>query len=290
MELIRILLVVFLAQLLADFPFQCDKINEEKKFTKKLIGGGIREKSLYEKIEGLLPHIGVHIVVTFTLLFLFKNYLKIDFWDILIIIISISIVHLFIDYSKEKLKLKYEEKGLLLYLVDQIAHLVSIIIIIFIQFESFSDFCDFLKNAYNFSITLIQFNFTTIDKVIILLILIIINTYFSGYLIEFILKKIKPNESNDSNESNESNESNASSKQNEGKKFGRSIGYLERNLYMIFIATNLIEGVAVVIAIKAIARFKQFDDKEFAEYYIVGSFISITMGLLSGIILKYILQ
>lgn len=281
MELIRISLIIFLAQLLADFPFQSAKIVEGKKFSKKLIGGNIEVKSTYKKIEGLVPHTGVHFIVTILLLCLFGNYLKISMLDLLILTINVSVVHFLIDFIKENLKLKYKEKDLFLYLVDQIAHLVSIIIIIFIQFESLGAFFDLLKNAYDFSITLIQFNFTTIDKVIILLILIIVNTYFSGYLIELILKKIKPNVPNTTN---------SSSNQNEGKKFGRFIGYLERNLYMIFIATNLIEGVAVVIAIKAIARFKQFDDKEFAEYYIVGSFISITMGLLSGIILKYILQ
>ncbi|MNJ92624.1 hypothetical protein D3C87_102980 [compost metagenome] len=64
-------------------------------------------------------------------------------------------------------------------------------------------------------------------------------------------------------------------KEDDGNKLGRFIGALERAVMAVGIYLDKWEIVTAVIALKALARFKQLDDKNFAEYFLVGSLSSI---------------
>jgi hypothetical protein len=62
---------------------------------------------------------------------------------------------------------------------------------------------------------------------------------------------------------------------------GTYIGWLERAiLYGLFVA-GAPDAAAVVIAGKSIARFPMFSEEEFAEYYLVGSLLSL--GIAAGL-------
>src|SRR5699024_3136647 len=69
---------------------------------------------------------------------------------------------------------------------------------------------------------------------------------------------------------------------------GRYIGILERILIIIFIVSNLIQGLALIIAMKTLTRFKQFEDKRFAEYYIIGTLLSLVIGVILALTIKEI--
>ncbi len=56
---------------------------------------------------------------------------------------------------------------------------------------------------------------------------------------------------------------------------GRVIGSLERIIIAIGIIAHSWEVLAAVIALKTISRFKEMDEKSFAEYFLVGSLFSI---------------
>lgn len=56
---------------------------------------------------------------------------------------------------------------------------------------------------------------------------------------------------------------------------GRVIGSLERLVLAIGVVTQSWPVFAAVIALKSVARFKELDDKTFAEYFLVGSLFSI---------------
>jgi len=59
---------------------------------------------------------------------------------------------------------------------------------------------------------------------------------------------------------------------------GRYIGWLERALlYGLFVA-GAPDAAALVIAGKSIARFPLFASEEFAEYYLIGSFLSLSIA------------
>lgn len=63
-------------------------------------------------------------------------------------------------------------------------------------------------------------------------------------------------------------------------KAGRVIGSLERLVLAIGIVTQSWPVFAAVIALKSVARFKELDDKTFAEYFLVGSLFSIFWAVL----------
>jgi hypothetical protein len=62
-------------------------------------------------------------------------------------------------------------------------------------------------------------------------------------------------------------------------RIGATIGALERLLIVTFILTGAAAAVGVVIAVKTLARFKQLDDRGFAEYYLLGTLASVSVAI-----------
>ncbi len=61
---------------------------------------------------------------------------------------------------------------------------------------------------------------------------------------------------------------------------GRWIGVFERLIMAVGIIAHSWEIFAAVIALKTVARFKDMDDRNFAEYFLVGSLFSILWTML----------
>ena len=67
-------------------------------------------------------------------------------------------------------------------------------------------------------------------------------------------------------------------------RIGETIGVLERLLVVIFVLGGAGVAVGLVIAAKTIARFRQLDDRAFAEYYLLGTLASVTVAVVSALI------
>jgi len=67
-------------------------------------------------------------------------------------------------------------------------------------------------------------------------------------------------------------------------RIGATIGALERLLVVVLVLTGAEVAVGLVIAAKTIARFKQLDDRGFAEYYLLGTLASVSVALVTAII------
>jgi hypothetical protein len=63
---------------------------------------------------------------------------------------------------------------------------------------------------------------------------------------------------------------------------GATIGILERLLIVAFMLTGADAAVGFVIAAKTIARFRLLDDRDFAEYYLLGTLGSVSVAILTG--------
>lgn len=61
---------------------------------------------------------------------------------------------------------------------------------------------------------------------------------------------------------------------------GRLIGILERILILFFVLANQFTAIAFIIAAKGIARFKELDEREFAEYVLIGTLLSATLAII----------
>jgi hypothetical protein len=67
-------------------------------------------------------------------------------------------------------------------------------------------------------------------------------------------------------------------------RVGATIGILERLLICALVLGGAVATIGLVIAAKTLARFKQLDDREFAEYYLLGTLASVTIAVASSLI------
>ncbi len=62
-------------------------------------------------------------------------------------------------------------------------------------------------------------------------------------------------------------------------RIGATIGALERLLIVALVLTRAEAAIGFVIAAKTLARFKQLDDRGFAEYYLLGTLASVSVAI-----------
>jgi hypothetical protein len=67
-------------------------------------------------------------------------------------------------------------------------------------------------------------------------------------------------------------------------RIGATIGVLERLLIVTFVLTGAQAAIGFVVAAKTLARFKQLDDRQFAEYYLLGTLASVSVALGTGLL------
>lgn len=304
MELFVLLLVI--GHLIADYPLQFDWLNKEKK-------KGFRGIFIHSLI-----HLGCYFLIT--LLFTYIGLLKFDD-KILWVMISITIIHFLIDYIKEFVMKQINSKGMLkafVYITDQLLHLIVIINACMLIFnENYGFFHKLIQLITNPK----DIEFTVITRILLSIIVVLMNTYVFGYLISIFLEPFKPTniiEENvlethftpdktdnlkvytDFSTLNEEQHLKNFLVTEEGiktnkkitfikdspVKSGMWIGILERNIILILCIINSVSSIGFLIAMKALTRFKQFEDKSFAEYYLIGSMLSIISGFLAGYIMK----
>ncbi|MEA5078118.1 MAG: hypothetical protein VB013_06070 [Anaerolineaceae bacterium] len=81
--------------------------------------------------------------------------------------------------------------------------------------------------------------------------------------------------------------------QNGFENGGRVIGYLERLLIFVFIATGQYAGIGFLVAAKSIFRFGEFKDSENrmeAEYIIIGTFLSFLYAIVVSLMIVWLLR
>jgi len=71
---------------------------------------------------------------------------------------------------------------------------------------------------------------------------------------------------------------------------GRAIGALERALALTLVLLGEYSAVGWIIAAKALARFRALEDREFAEYFLIGTLASFLLALLAGIGVRILLK
>ncbi len=65
---------------------------------------------------------------------------------------------------------------------------------------------------------------------------------------------------------------------------GFAIGVLERWLVLLLALAGQWAAVGLVLAAKSLARFEQLKDRDFAEYYLVGTLTSVLVAVLSALV------
>ena len=71
---------------------------------------------------------------------------------------------------------------------------------------------------------------------------------------------------------------------------GRAIGVLERALTLTFVLLGQYGAAGLVVAAKSLARFKALEDREFAEYFLVGTLASLLLAVAGGVAVHAVLR
>src|SRR5205814_2301680 len=71
---------------------------------------------------------------------------------------------------------------------------------------------------------------------------------------------------------------------------GRAVGSLERALALTLVLLGDYAAVGWIVAAKSLARFKQLEDREFAEYFLVGTLASFLLAVLVGVGMRILLK
>ena len=69
-------------------------------------------------------------------------------------------------------------------------------------------------------------------------------------------------------------------------RVGATIGVLERVLIVVFVLTGSDVAIGFVVAAKTLARFRQLDDREFAEYYLLGTLGSVAVAIATALVAR----
>ncbi|WP_277673643.1 DUF3307 domain-containing protein [Piscibacillus halophilus] len=274
------LLLLILAHFLADFTFQSDQLIQERHHPDKK-----------RRENAIVKHVGIHFIISVGFVFIgmlisqSMNLLLVLM--LLIIIILISVTHYAIDSAKYYLdqQITSQKMKVVLFLVDQALHITIIVLPFIYLMEKYS-----VGQVYIF------------EDVIALIILLYLNTVVASHFLHIVLNKIAPpnsieqtiEEEIDRKEDGQEPQihtvitKSKTSYPESHHKIGRYIGMLERVLIMMFVYSGQVMGITIILAIKSITRFKQFDDKRFAEYYLIGTLMSMIIGLIFGYLARLV--
>jgi hypothetical protein len=285
-----LILSLILAHLIADFYLQTDNMVREKYKNLK--------KHLAHHFSMTASVLGGYLIFHFTLL----NSLNYFLFPLVFIVFS----HFLIDFIKIKLldtiKITNEEnmKRLSFFLLDQLLHLGMILLAchLFIGLE-LTKICKVFLEGYKLS---------PINAVLFIFIIVILTTSVSGHLIRILLGSL-PNqllsfEGKYAFKANRHEDQFAHSRM-EKKELteeyhytifskhdlsrGKLIGYIERLLVLVLTFYSAYPAIGFIVAAKSIARFKQMDDRDWAEYFLLGTLTSMFIGISLGIVLREVL-
>lgn len=244
----REMLVIFMmAHILSDFYFQSESMARKKdKCFKYLV--------IHSIVYGLVTLIIVKLIST--------NFENIYLW---IIIFS----HFLVDALKYILKknqlIRKHQKNI--FIIDQVIHIAILMIVSYFMIKS--------GKSYKYNVMILDiFNIIgiSIQSAIILVVQMLLVHKPANILIVHIIQSYKPIDKENSNTENT-------------KKAGRMIGTIERIIMLFFLLIKQYSSVGLVLTAKSIARYNKIsEDKEFAEYYLLGTLLSTICVLMISVI------
>jgi len=259
MEFKTILSLLFIAHLLGDFYFQSDKLAIEKNI----------------KWHKMALHGFIYTLCIIALINLFFENAS------LLFPLLLAAIHLLIDVLK-RLFLRYrrtKKHPIRLFFTDQVVHFVTILVIAWFyastQHIALSTLSTTLHEIYSNLFVNIP-AYQAIHLICVLLFVWKPSAMITAMVLETVRYKQQPKQSIDVSENNVSIE--------QKKNAGRYIGILERLLTVIFIIMGQYTAIAFTLTAKSVARFKELENADFAEQYLIGTLMSQLLAIVSTVI------
>ena len=196
--------------------------------------------------------------VPFLLCFLFIHHDT----QLLLALLLLSFFHFLIDTGKCIVQKTMYNNDSILYFIDQSAHLISLLavaIVLSLREESYpvNQYFTHLLQPFGINPVLVPAWATCI----------LVLGKPANTTIKYIVSRIRMHREENSN------------------KAGALIGTLERLIMLLLLHLGQYSAIALVLTAKSIARYELLKDKDFAEYYLLGTLASIFITLLVYILL-----
>lgn len=243
---------VFVAHILGDFYFQCEKFCNKKV-----------EEAWYGK------HKLIHALIIFVLTWIATLYWC-GWWMAAIISVTHWVIDVLKSIAEKKITLKDEgEKKVLLkesryqvvpFIFDQVLHIVIIILLVYFWGRNkIVDVPEWIK--YN-----------NADRVLHFILFLAIAHKPANIFIKLVLRYCQVNTKIE--------------EEDHGLfRSGALIGTIERWLILSFVVLGQYEAIGFLLAAKSILRFKEANEGEKSEYVLAGTFLSVAIALFLGVVM-----
>jgi hypothetical protein len=252
-EMIRIALVLYLAHLLTDFLFQ----------TSRMVG--LKRAG---KFQGYLEHGAVHYAAALVLGGFFLPGMLWT-WKFQLVVLLLTVVHVGIDWCKISLGARYAfADGTWGFAIDQMVHAVTVFL---------AGWWIAGSPAAGEMARILGILRRPDNRILLAMVVYVAVIFGAGYLIRSLtrplMKDLKVNESH-------AQLSNA----------GMFIGWLERFLILSALVEHSPATAGLILAAKSIARYPEFKREQFAEYFLIGTLLSISAAIIGGVILVKVIH
>lgn len=303
---ISLFFIVILSHILFDFVFQNEFILKMRfPKSKPYIGSALKAKNslsikdkLYKNLYSLsvikrcilgnVIHSTIHLIgiyiVSAIMGLINGQAVYIPLYQVLLI----SISHFIVDELKSLLYLKNIKliQNIWVFWLDQLLHLILILLII-----SIGNHIN-LINILREKISIYPNGFSLSEKILIVFINIFTATWGVGIFIKILIHHLSSNNNKtDSKILNWSQNNKVINKDNLEEDVGAPnggfiIGLLERIFILVSIVINFPTMIGFILTLKSVARFKKLSNDSFAEYFIIGTFLSFIPAVLFGVIIR----
>jgi hypothetical protein len=242
-------LALYLAHLLTDFVFESDH----------LVAGRRNSAALAYVDRG-----GIHLLLA-ALLSGLSNPMLLRSRDFYLVIIGLTLVHLVLDWGKVGLaRVTAKAEGTLAFVAGQLMYVLPVCVAAEVIAKA-------PLHDLTAGLTWVQFH---AQETLLLLVVYVGVIFGGGHLVRLVTKPLVRGDLGLAGQTAE-----------ELQNAGMYIGWLERFLILTSLLLQSPATVGLILTAKSIARYPEFKSKRFAEYFLIGTLLSISIGIVGGLIL-----
>jgi hypothetical protein len=240
---------LYLAHLLTDFVLQSDQMVTRKK----------RGAALAYIQHGAIHFFSAALFLGFAIPGLA---VRMDFYGF---ILGLTQVHLVIDWLKLRLvRSGILEDGAATFLGDQAVHTLTVFLTAWL----------IIRPPFLILLAKIHWFQSAIEKPLLVLVVYIAVIFGGGYIVRFLTKPLTKQDMSILGETT-----------NEMQNAGMYIGWLERFVVLTALVLQSPATVGLILTAKSIARYPEMKSVRFAEYFLIGTLLSMSLGIIGGIII-----
>lgn len=251
MQFTSMITALLLAHVLGDFVFQHQRVVDGK---------------AEGRLRAYLEHVAVHAVLSVLALAVFTR--SLGEWSTWILIAVILISHPLIDWLKARIK-RQTGPSLALFLLDQMLHgLIIVIGVIWLAGGSITGLAEFFPLPNTIGLIILGYG---------------VAVFATGWMNSLLLKPLADRYAAETNRDSVAGMRGLT-------RAGMAIGWLERALILTAVLLQSPVGVGFVLAAKSVFRFENTRaGQQAAEYFIIGTLVSVTEAVVVGLGLLWII-